>query len=178
VKDQTVFETISLPAFDTAALDELLHRDLPDLEATAAAHVQTHLAVLGAGGEKWVGDGMPRIAAVSAGNDHEVCPFCAQDLHGSPLITHYRAYFSAGYSGLKTAIADAIRSINATHGGDVPAAFERTVRVAVQSRDFWKSFADVPVIDIDTAAAARAWKAARQAVLAALQAKTSGATRS
>ena len=171
VKAQPTFEAISLPAFDTVALDALLGRDLADLDATAVAHVQAHLTALGAGAERWVGDGMPRIAAASAGRDHEVCPFCAQDLRGSPLIDHYRAYFSQGYSGLKTAIGEAIRGINATHGGDVPAAFERAVRVAVQGREFWKSFADVAAIDIDTAAVARAWKVARDGVLSALQAK-------
>lgn len=168
---QVSFETISLPAFETTSLNALLRRDLTDLDATAVAQVQAHLTALGVGAERWVGDGMPRITAASAGRDHEVCPFCAQDLRGSPLIDHYRAYFSAGYSGLKAAITEAIRGINTTHGGDVPAAFERAVRVAVQGREFWKSFADVSAIDIDTAAVARAWKAAREAVLSALQAK-------
>jgi wobble nucleotide-excising tRNase len=171
VKAQADFEAISLPAFDTTALNALLCRDLADLDATAVAHVQAHLAALGAGAEKWVGDGMPRIGAASAGHDREVCPFCAQDLRGSALIDHYRAYFSEGYSGLKAAIAEAIRGINTTHGGDIPAAFERAVRVAVQGREFWKPFADVTAIDIDTAAVARAWKAAREAVLTDLQAK-------
>ena len=171
VKEQAVFETISVPVFDTVALNELLRRGLVDLETTAAAHVQAQLAVLGAGAERWVGDGIPRIAAASAGHDHEVCPFCAQDLRGSLLIGQYRAYFSAEYSSLKTAIAEAIRGINATHGGDVPAAFERSVRVVTQGREFWKAFADVAAIDIDTAAVARAWKAARELILDALQAK-------
>jgi wobble nucleotide-excising tRNase len=171
VKAQSTFEVISLPEFDTTALSALLGRDLADLDIAAVAHVQAHLTTLGAGAERWVGDGMPRIPAASAGQDHDVCPFCAQDLRGSPLIDHYRAYFSEGYSSLKTAIAEAIRGINATHGGDIPAAFERAVRVAGEGREFWKSFAEVVTIDIDTAAVARAWKVARDAVLSALQAK-------
>jgi wobble nucleotide-excising tRNase len=114
---------------------------------------------------------MRRIAATSAEHDHEVCPFCAQDLRASPVIDHYRAYFSEGYASLKGTIADQIARIKAAHGGDVPAAFERAVRVLIQRREFWQRFTEVPDIAIDTAAVARAWKAAREAVLAALHAK-------
>jgi hypothetical protein len=39
--------------------------------------------------------------------------------------------------------------INTTHGGDVPAAFERAVRVAVENREFWRPFTDIPDIDMD-----------------------------
>jgi hypothetical protein len=53
----------------------------------------------------------------------------------------------------------------------VPAAFERAVRALIQRREFWQRFTEVPDIAIDTAAVARAWKAAREAVLAALHAK-------
>jgi wobble nucleotide-excising tRNase len=171
VRKEPEFAAIELPGFDTAAINALLARDLPELEAVAGARVQAHLATLDDGAETWVGDGMRRIAAASAEHDHEVCPFCAQDLRASPVIDHYRAYFSEGYASLKGAIADQITRINAAHGGDVPAAFERAVRVLIQRREFWQRFTEVPDIAIDTAAVSRAWKAAREAVLAALHAK-------
>lgn len=171
IRQGGVFPPLALPAFDPAAIDALLARNLPDLEAAAAARVREHLRSLGRGGEAWVGDGMARIASASAAHDHEVCPFCAQDLEASPLIRHYQAYFSEAYEGLKSAITTTGQGINTTHGGDVPAAFERSVRVAVQGREFWRAFTDVPDIDVDTAAIARAWGAAREAVLVALRAK-------
>lgn len=164
VRQQPAFALVSLPPFDLEAIEALLRRDLPELDAQAAAGVQRHLAGMGPGAETWVAEGMPRITA-------DQCPFCSQNLHGSPLIAHYRAYFSAGYSGLKKAISDQIEEINTGHAGDVPAAFERAVRVALQSREFWQSFAAVPGFAIDTAAAVRLWNAARQAVLASLGAK-------
>lgn len=171
VQGQSTFTVFSLPTFDTVSITALLRRGLPELEARAAVRVQEHLATLGDRAENWIGDGMPRIAPASAGQDHEICPFCAQDLRGSPVIDHYRAYFSEGYAGLKSDIVRAIRDINATHGEDIPAAFERAIRVAIQNREFWKAFVEVPEICIDTAAIARAWKSARDAVISALRAK-------
>lgn len=162
---------LSLPAFDLDALNALLARNLPHLEADAAARVRTHLRSLGRGGETWVGDGMSRIPGASAGHAGEICPFCAQDLGASPLIRHYQAYFSDAYEALKNAIAEVGQGINATHGGDVPAAFERAVRVAIEGREFWRPFTEIPDIDVDTAAIVRAWGAARDAVLTILRAK-------
>jgi wobble nucleotide-excising tRNase len=171
VRQEPDFSPVALPAFDTAAVNELLLRRLPDLEAEAAARVQAHLAKLGDGGESWVGDGMPRIAGVSAEQERELCPFCAQDLGGSPLIEHYRAYFSDAYAGLKKAVANQITAIERTHAGEMPAAFERAIRVATQRREFWRTFMQVPEVSIDTAAVGRSWNAAGTAVLECLRAK-------
>ena len=171
IRQRAAFMPFSLPGFDVAAIDALLARNLPDLEAAAAARVREHLRNLGKGGEAWVGDGMGRITGASEGKGHEACPFCAQDLAGSALIQHYQAYFSETYEALKTAIRETGQGINTAHAGDVPAAFERAVRVAVENREFWRAFTDVPDIDVDTAAIARAWAAARDAVLTILRAK-------
>lgn len=171
IRQHSNFQAIALPDFDVAAVNEILGRQLPDLEAAAAARVRDHLRSLGRGGEAWVADGMMRVAQVSEGRAGEVCPFCAQDLPGSPLIAHYQAYFSAAYDTLKTAITQAGQAINQEHAGDVPAAFERAVRVADQTRAFWAAFTEMPAIDIDTAAIARDWNVAREAVLVVLRAK-------
>ncbi|MEH2551633.1 wobble nucleotide-excising tRNase [Bradyrhizobium sp. AZCC 2262] len=164
------FAAIALPAFDTTALNQLLKRDLPGLEAKAAELVKKHFAAIGEGGERWVGDGMHRIPAAS---DHAACPFCAQDLGGSPLIKHYQAYFSESYTALIQSIERVIREARMAHDGDVPAAFERDVRVWEQRKQFWKDFTVVPDFSVDTAAVARAWKVAREAVYGDLQKKKS-----
>ncbi|NEK15059.1 AAA family ATPase [Rhizobium leguminosarum] len=172
VQRQEAFLPLSLPAFDPGAINAVLARDLPALEADAAMHVQAHVARLGQGGESWIGQGMNRIEPASAGHDQEICPFCAQDLAGSPLIPHYQAYFGAEYQALRTAIAGAISTVNAEHGGDIPSAFERAIRVGAQTSEFWTRFMqDVPAVDVDTAAISRLWGAARTAILAALRAK-------
>ncbi|MXN54210.1 hypothetical protein GR158_24220, partial [Shinella sp. AETb1-6] len=137
VQRQDAFQPITLPAFDTVAINRLLARGLPALEAAAMAQVQAHFARLGQGGEAWVSQGMNRIGPASAGEGREVCPFCSQDLHGSALISHYRAYFSAEYATLKTDINAMLTGVNTAHGGDIPAAFERAMRTALQASEFW-----------------------------------------
>ena len=166
IRVRPAFTALSLPVFDREGLNALLARGLPALEADAAARVKAHLRHLGRDGETWVGEGMTRIAGASEGQPGEICPFCAQDLAASPLILHYDAY-----AELRNTINQIGKGINTTHGGDGPAAFERAVRVAVENREFWRSFTDVPDIDMDTAAIVRAWSAARDAVLTILRAK-------
>jgi wobble nucleotide-excising tRNase len=149
----------------------VLGSTLADVQAETAARVREHLRRLGRGGEAWVGDGMSRIADASEGQDGDVCPFCAQGLAGSPLIRHYEVYFSEAYNGLKSAVIDTGKGVADAHSGEIQAAFERAVRVAVQNREFWRGFMDVPDIDVDTAAILRSWTAAREAVLTVLRAK-------
>lgn len=171
VRHAALFDIISLPAFDVATVDAILGRDLPALDATAAARVQAHLARLGQGGESWAAEGMPRIPQPLPGASSAPCPFCAQDLSASPVIAHYRAYFSTAYAELKRSVAEALSSHNHAHGGDVPAAFERAVRVAGERRQFWSQFCTLPEVTVDTAAIAHDWRTAREAVSSALTAK-------
>ncbi|MDI1229151.1 MAG: AAA family ATPase [bacterium] len=172
VRTTEAFSVLNLPRLDVAALNALLQRNLPDLDAEAAAQVQRHLTRLGARGEAWAASGVPMIAGVSAGQDHESCPFCSQNLQDSTLIQHYRSYFSAAYAGLKRSVEDEITATLTNHGGDAPSAFERSVSVALQRHALWHTLvADVPQITFDTAALARSRNAARDAVLAALRAK-------
>ncbi|MFD1942805.1 AAA family ATPase [Paradevosia shaoguanensis] len=171
IRQRDSFLPLSLPGFDLTAVAEVLAHTLPDVQAETAARVRVHLQRLGRGGEAWIGEGMSRISGASEGQDGDACPFCAQDLAGSPLIRHYEVYFSDAYNGLKSAIIDTGKGIADSHSGEIQAAFERAVRVAVQTRDFWRGFMDVPDINVDTAAILRNWTAARDAVLTTLRAK-------
>lgn len=166
IKNTRPFDTILLPAFEVAGVERLLQEDLPTLDAVAAARVQAHVASAGPEAEAWIANGMRRVGA-SAPN----CPFCAQDLAGSPVIAHYRAYFSEEYANLKDRTSQSLAEVNAAHGGEALAAFERAVRVAVERRQFWARFRDVPEVAVDTAAVARDRQAARDAITAALNAK-------
>lgn len=171
IRQRQGFREISLPNFDIAGVDSVLDQSLPELDAQAAALVQAHIVKLGRGGEEWVSDGMPRIGAVSEDVNGDVCPFCAQDLAGSNLIAHYRAFFSQAYEELKASIRQMRIAVRDSHGGDIASAFERDIRTAVQTHEFWRDFAELPQIEIDTAAIARLWNAAREAVLGQLRSK-------
>ncbi len=163
------FPAVTLPSFDLPAIEALLQQDLPALDAAAAARIQEHVSQIGNHGEAWIADGMARVPAES--EPPPVCPFCAQDLAGSPLFAHYRAYFSDEYDRLKRQVADARATATRDHGGDAQAAFERSVRVAGERRLFWSQFSDIPEITIDTVSVARDWRAAREFILAVLTSK-------
>ena len=171
IKQQDNFRPLELPAFDTAAIEKTLQSDLPGLQAEAAANVQRHIANLGKGAETWIGEGMQKIPAASTGEDGKICPFCAQELQDSSIITHYETYFSKGYATLKKTITDHGKAVAVAHDGEIQTAFERAVRLAIQGGDFWRKFMEVPAIVIDTAEIARAWKAAREPILSILRAK-------
>jgi wobble nucleotide-excising tRNase len=143
-------------------MEHVLGQNLPALEAATLAEVQAHIKRLGSGGEAWVADGMQRVPTVEGDAAH--CPFCAQGLAGSSLFEHFRAFFSNAYSTLTHNVTGADVALGRTHAGDVPAAFERAVRVLLERRQFWSQFCDVPELTVDTAAIARDWKAAREAI--------------
>jgi wobble nucleotide-excising tRNase len=169
VRDTPVFDRIEVAGFDVGALREVLQRDLPVLDALAAARVQAHVAHLGRNGESWVAEGLRMV--VDRADNPVGCPFCAQDLSGSPVIAHYRAYFSQEYAALKEAVAASIASVERLHGGQAAAPFERAIRVAAERQRFWVRFTTVPEIAIDTANIVRDWEAAHDAVIATLAAK-------
>lgn len=169
VRNTPAFDVLELPAFNLGPVAALLERDLPGLDAAAAAHVQEHFLRLGRDGEGWVADGMRRIVRTPAGN--EACPFCAQDLAPSTVIHHYRAYFGREYQALKENIAAALAETNYVHFRELPAQFERAVRIAVERRQFWSNFCEVPEVDLDSESVVREWQAARDGLIATLQAK-------
>jgi wobble nucleotide-excising tRNase len=156
VAEMATFPALSLPRIDVEALRALLAKGLQDLDAKALARVQDHLRLLGREGEAWVSDGM-KLADHLSEQGHNECPFCAQDLRSSPILGHYRAYFGDAYDNLKREITDAGRAFRAAQAGDVPAAFERSVRETVERHAFWKALAELPAVEIDTAAIAIRW---------------------
>jgi wobble nucleotide-excising tRNase len=129
IREARPFEAITLPAFNTAAIEQVLARDLPGLDTAAVARVQEHLSQMPAGSEAWVADGMRRIPP--GGRE---CPFCAQDMTASPVLTHYRAFFGEEYRNLKESIGRLARGIDETHSDNGPIAFERALRTASAGR--------------------------------------------
>ena len=163
-----LFEQFSLPHLDTKSIVDVLNRGLLELDVEAEANVQAHFAALGPNGERWVSAGMQRL---DLSDGEGPCPFCAQNLSTSSIIAHYRAYFSQGYTELKRSVAEIVLAIRNAHTGDIPTAFERTIRVVGERRQFWSRYCEVPDVGIDTAEIVRDWNAAREGILAALSSK-------
>lgn len=170
IASQPEFEDFSLPAFDVDALNRVLGADLGTLDQAAAERVREHVQKIGTGAEAWLSDGMNRIPSTP---EVGTCPFCGQDLAGSPILAHFRAFFSREYADLKRSVSDAQDDVNAVHGGTVQSGFERAVRVAVERHQFWSRFCDVPAFRLDTAAIVLDWTTARDHVLKALTEKQS-----
>ena len=170
IRNTPSFDLLSLPSFDLVEIERILQSGLPDLEANAAARVQAHLATIGRGAEQWIAEGMRRQAERPAA-EAASCVFCAQDLAGSPVIAHYRAFFSEAYQRLKQSVNDALATLDRVHNGNVAVALERAVRIIGERRQFWSRFCELPVFEIDTAAIVRDWQAARDNLRAELAAK-------
>jgi wobble nucleotide-excising tRNase len=160
VRTTPEFDLISLPSLDLVGIETVLRTGMPDLDAAAAARVQAHVATAGRGAEEWIAAGMRRQDARPAHLAGE-CVFCAQDLSGSPVIPHYRAFFSAAYQRLQQSIVDAASALDGANADAGAASFERAVRILGERRVFWARFADMPEVQLDTASIVRDWQAAR-----------------
>ena len=170
VRNTTLFELLSFPTFDLQTIETVLQAGVPELDAAAAARVQEHLATSGRNAEEWIGEGMRRQAERPQQVADE-CVFCSQNLGGSPVIGHYRAFFSDAYRTLQHNITSASVSLNQTHADNVATSLERSVRLLSERRQFWARFTALPPIQIDTAAIVRDWLAARDQLASLLTQK-------
>jgi len=160
VRNTPAFELLSFPAFDLQTIEAVLQAGVQELDAAAAARVQEHLATSGRNAEEWIGEGMRRQAERPP-QVAEECVFCAQNLGGSPVMGHYRAFFSDAYRTLQRDIVGTAAALNQTHNDNIATGLERSVRVLGERRQFWSRFADLPPIQIDTATIVRDWQTAR-----------------
>lgn len=170
VRNTPAFELLSFPAFDLQAIEAVLQAGVPELDTAAAARVQEHLATSGRNAEEWTAEGMRRQAERPPQVADE-CVFCAQNLGGSPVIGHYRAFFSEAYRTLQRNISGASTGLNQTHADNVATSLERSVRILGERQQFWARFAELSPIQIDTAAIVHDWQAARDQLAALLTQK-------
>lgn len=164
------FELLGFPTFDLQSIEAVLQAGVPELDAAAAVRVQEHMATSGRNAEGWIGEGMRRQAERPPQFADE-CVFCAQNLSGSPVLGHYRAFFSDAYRTLQRNIGEAAAGLNQAHTDSVATSLERSVRALGERRQFWTRFEEFPPIQIDTAAIVRDWQVARDQLAALLTQK-------
>ncbi len=169
IRTTPAFMAIGFPDFDTEPIAEALRQTLDTLGAAAATHVQDHLQSLGSGAETWVQDGMNRIPRAETGG---VCPFCVQDLGGSPIINEYRAFFGQEYTSLKRRISAVLDRLAEQHSIELPARLERAISRTIQLREFWTRFLLIPPITLDTETLIEDWQASRDGLLSLLGTKS------
>jgi len=173
IRTTSAFGSVNLPMIDVSAIENVLKMDLPSLDETAAARVQAHLASAFKGAEAWVAEGIRHFPAESDGEPSGTCPFCAQKLAGSQVISHYRAYFSDAYRELKRVVGEVQTSFARKHGGESFAAFERSLKAIGELKQFWSHFCDAPDTNIDTVAIELDLQTAREVVFNVLRKKQS-----
>ena len=159
IRNTPDFQQLILPEINLEDLQDVFASSLPDIDAAAVARVQKRLQIVGDESEKWVAEGMQRQQALQPDDANE-CVFCAQDISASPIITHYRAFFSDAYRDLQRDIGRANRHFDHVHSTDVAVSFERAVGAVAQSCLFWAQFTDIPELTIDPAAIRTDWNAA------------------
>lgn len=167
IAQRNSFISISFPDFDVEALNTLLAKSLPEIEATAASQVKKHIISLGKEGESWIAAGMK----VVTGNDLNDCPFCKQNLSGSDIIAHYQSIFSQEYLELKEEISTSLHSLERDHRTELMTAFERNFRTLSENRQFWSEFIDIPEINLDTALVTKSWRSCFDIIKTMLDAK-------
>jgi wobble nucleotide-excising tRNase len=137
VLNAPLFDVIDLPVIDPASIEDLLRRDLPDLEQAAADRVRAQLSRLGEEGEAWVAYGLEIVPTDLAQAEGDVpCPFCGQSLRRSEIIAHYRAYFGEAYANLQRELDRTISQLEKEHSGDAQAGFERAIRLLSKRASF------------------------------------------
>ncbi len=172
VRTTNEFIAFSLPNLDTSTLEEILLRGLPDLDTSAVKAVKAHFSFLGAPAETWVSDGMDFLP-VSVDPKRNDCPFCGQDLKGSTLVDHYRAYFGEQYQAHKNSITEKRSEVRRRFSGDSLASFQRLINDALRLLEFWSNFLEVPDITMDLKEIARVWQNTRDATIPLLDSKAS-----
>jgi wobble nucleotide-excising tRNase len=161
---------LNLPDLGIAAIQTVFSSELGDLDTAAAARVQAHLQSIGDNAESWVADGMSRQNVATDARSN-TCVFCAQDLSGSPVITHYRAFFGEAYRTHQQAIRDSESNFNETHSPSAALQFERSVRTLTERRNFWAAFGDIPELNLDSVATTADWNAVRGMITALFEQK-------
>lgn len=165
IRETAEFRAFALPVVTVDAYAAVLAASLPDLEAGALAEINQHFSELGPGSERWVGEG------IALQRDHASCPFCAQDASASPLIAHYRAYFSDAYRAHKRVISEAQDAVRSELSGDRLARMQRILQQEKDRRDFWARYTALPDFDLDPEEIARTWTSLRDQLLDVLAAK-------
>ena len=165
------FKALDLPRIDLSDIEEALLQDLPTLASQALKEVQEHIATLGWDSEAWLAEGVQRVASTEQSSTSNRCPFCAQDLSNSPIITHYQAYFSDAYRDLKTGTIALSSEITRYHGESALMGFAAGVQNNMAIGEFWAAYCAVPDLQLDVSAITNSWRTARNSVLGLLSKK-------
>ena len=139
-KDPT---TVELVQFDLSAIFDVLARQLEDIEKTAEATVNSHIAKYNdVGFEDWISQGQVFLQTLD-------CPFCSQSISGFELITAYQSHFNTAYQNLKKEIATLETKIMPAIGDALIDLTSATVTTNTERIETWKDQVEVNASTLD-----------------------------
>ena len=165
VRTTSEFRPFAVPALNENEIVEVLGATLADIESAALEAVTRHTARLGVGAEEWTSRGLAYLG------DAEECPFCAESVSESVLVSHYRAYFSESYTAHKRRIQEIRQKLSLELSGDRLATLQRLLQEERDKRGFWARYFESRTFSLDLDRLAAAWTDLRRALFAALEKK-------
>ena len=116
-------------------LDNILAATLDTISVDASERVKHQIEshAMDQHGERWLAYGLAHIT-------DDVCPFCAQSVRGSDLVTAYRGFFSDAYKDHNQAIADARSTLDAEFGEPARLKLAEAVRSMTREAEHWKAY--------------------------------------
>jgi len=171
ISQKPLFSRISFPIINIGTLEDILSRELSDVNETAFQKVREHFSLIGDQAEEWISDGMNRI--INEVEGLERCPFCGQNINAVDLIDVYRAYFSEAYVTLNKNIELQISQYGIDLSGDQLSSKQENVNEIIDLHKFWGEFVELPQINIEWADISTTWQEARDEILSSLRTKRS-----
>ncbi len=134
INDRPPLSEITVPTLPDDFLS-LLARTIDDIARDAETHLAEHFAAHGmeADGGNWIAKGLEYA-------DDGTCPFCAQNIHGLPLIAAYRAVFSDRYKDLRNEITAKRNDIIEQFGDGAIGRMSIQAEQAKGAIDFWNRY--------------------------------------
>ncbi|MCW2086191.1 UNVERIFIED_ORG: wobble nucleotide-excising tRNase [Bradyrhizobium japonicum] len=160
-----------LPAVPVDEIEQLLAAGIEAVDQAATNKVQAHCEMIGPGGERWIAEGVGRVQGGLENPAGKPCPFCVQDLGGSSIVGHYRAYFAMAYEAHKASIEQAYEAFHRRFDAEAQVYYDRERQVEDDRRIFWSEFTQIADVGFDADGIHNAWTNMRQAVLRELDAK-------
>ena len=171
ISQKLLFSQISFPVINIQTIEDILSKELSDLDETAVQSVREHFSLIGNHAEEWVASGIERI--IDKDTDSEKCPFCGQIVNGVDLIDKYRAYFSEAYKTLNKDIASQITQYTTDFSGDQLSLMQEDINKLLDLHGFWEKIVELPEININWADISATWQEARDEILSSLRIKKS-----
>ena len=134
IKKRAGLSDLALPAFPPE-FATLLRKTIPDVaeeaERRITAQIEKHQ--MEARGEPWLSEGLGFVR-------DDACPFCGQNVGGTPLVAAYRSYFGEAYHALRTEISALRTRVDDDFSDRKIAEIERILVQNTASVEFWSPY--------------------------------------